>query len=112
MISLFLAITFIIISFFPTIFLPESANTAADPLNTPANIKPEWYFLAPYQMLKLIPNKFFGISIQILLVGIFLFWPFIDLKKERNILKRPVLLAFIIFLLTVWAILTVWGRYS
>lgn len=112
MISVFMAITFFIITFFPTLFLPEAANTPADPLRTPAHIKPEWYFLAPYQMLKLIPNKFFGISIQIILVGIFLFWPFIDVKKERNILKRPVLLGFIILLLAAWAILTVWGRYS
>jgi len=112
MISIFLAITFFIISFFPTIFLPGAANTPADPLNTPAHIKPEWYFLAPYQMLRLIPNKFFGISIQIIFVGIFLFWPFIDVKKERNILKRPLLLGFIIVLLAAWAVLTVWGRYS
>jgi len=112
MISLFLAVTFFIISFFPTIFLPEAAITPADPLSTPAHIKPEWYFLAPYQMLRLIPNKFFGISIQIILIGIFLFWPFIDIKKERNIFKRPVLLSFIILLLATWAILTIWGRYS
>lgn len=112
MISVFMAITFFIISFFPTIFLPEAANTPADPLMTPAHIKPEWYFLAPYQMLKLIPNKFFGISIQIILVGIFLIWPFIDTKEERNILKRPVLLSFILLLLAAWAVLTIWGRYS
>ena len=63
-------------------------------------------------MLKIIPNKFFGISIQIILIGIFLFWPFIDSKGGRNILKRPLLLGFLIAMLLIWFVLTVWGRYS
>ena len=112
MITVFLAVTFFFISFMPTLFLPEAANTPADPFSTPVDIKPEWYFLAPYQMLKLIPNKFFGISVQIILIGIFLFWPFIDSKGERNILKRPLLLGFLIAMLVLWFVLTVWGSYS
>ena len=61
---------FFIISFLPTLFFPEDANTPADQFKTPAHIKPEWYFLAPYQMLKLIPNKLLGVSIQMALVAI------------------------------------------
>ena len=112
MITVFLAVTFFFISFMPALFMPEAANTPADPFITPADIKPEWYFLAPYQMLKIIPNKFFGISIQIILIGIFLFWPFIDSQGERNILKRPLLLGLLIVVLIIWLALTVWGRYS
>ena len=111
MITVFLAVTFFLISFMPALFMPEAANTPADPFITPADIKPEWYFLAPYQMLKM-PNKFFGISLQIILVGIFLFWPFIDSQGERNILKRPLLLGLLIVVLIIWLALTVWGRYS
>ena len=112
MITAFLAVTFFLISFMPTLFIPEAANTPADPFKTPAHIKPEWYFLAPYQMLKLIPNKFFGITLQLILVVILLLWPFFDTKKERNILKRPVLLSVFLLLLAMWIILTVWGRIS
>lgn len=112
MVTLFLAIVFFFISYFPTTFMPQAANTPADPFITPAAIKPEWYFLAPYQMLKIIPSKFLGISLQIILIGIFLFWPFIDSSEERNILKRPILLAFLIIMLALWVILTVWGKYS
>jgi quinol-cytochrome oxidoreductase complex cytochrome b subunit len=54
------------ISFMPTLFLPEAANTPADPLKTPLRIKPEWYFLAPYQMLRIIPNNA-GINLQVLI---------------------------------------------
>ncbi len=112
MIMVFLTMTFFIISFMPTLFIPEAANTPADPLKTPVHIKPEWYFLAPYQMLKLIPNKFFGIVLQIILTGIFLLWPFFDSKEERNIVKRPLLLGVFLLTAALWVILTIWGRYS
>jgi ubiquinol-cytochrome c reductase cytochrome b subunit len=112
MVMLFLAVTFAIIAFVPTLFLPEAATTPADQLKTPVNIKPEWYFLAPYQMLKMIPNKFLGISLQVIAIIVFLFWPFLDTKEERNVLKRPLLLVGFIILLGAWAALTLWGRYS
>ena len=108
---LYLTVMFFFITFFPTLFLPEEANTPADPLRTPSQIRPEWYFLAPYQMLKLIPNKFIGITLQILLVAVFLLWPFLDTKKEPNILKRPVLKTVFFLALIILAVLTIWGNY-
>ncbi len=108
---IYLAVMFFIIAFMPTLFLPEDANTPADPFKTPAHIKPEWYFLAPYQMLKLIPNKLLGVSLQLVLVLIFLLWPFFDAKEERNIMKRPVLRSVFFLSLCLWIILTIWGKY-
>jgi ubiquinol-cytochrome c reductase cytochrome b subunit len=96
----------------PALFLPEDANIPADPLKTPMHIKPEWYFLAPYQMLKMVPNKFVGVSLQIIMVGLFLVWPFLDVKKEDNILKRRGLFALFIAAIIVWVILSIWGKYS
>jgi len=112
MVMIFVAIMFFIIAFMPTLFLPEDANTPADPFRTPAHIKPEWYFLAPYQMLKLIPNKFLGVAMQIIIVAVFILWPFLDTKKERNILKRRLLLSAFLISVAVWIILAIWGRYS
>ncbi len=108
----YLVVMFFVITFVPTLFLPQGANIPADPLKTPAYIKPQWYFLAPYQMLKLIPNKFFGISIQLLLLAMFILWPFFDTGRERNILKRPLLLVAFLASLLLWIVLTVWGRTS
>ena len=34
----------------------------ADPRATPVHLRPEWYFLAAYQYLKLPPQEFLGIS--------------------------------------------------
>jgi len=94
------------------ILFPPELGEKANPLSTPEGIKPEWYFLAPYQMLKLVPNKFLGISLQLVLVGIFLLWPFLDTGREDNILKRPLMLLIFFGSLVIWTILTLWGKYS
>ena len=112
MVFLYFAVMFFIIAFLPTLFSPDDANTPADPFRTPAHIKPEWYFLPFYQLLKLIPNKLLGIGIQVLLAVLFIFWPFIDTREEDNILKRPRLLVLFAAAVVSWIILTVWGRYS
>ncbi len=112
MLMAFLAVMFFVITFLPTLLLPEEANVPADPFRTPAHIKPEWYFLAPYQMLKTIPNKFLGISLQGILVIIFILWPFFDTGQEKNLLKRPRLLAFFLLSVLLWISFTIWGKYS
>jgi len=112
MVSAYFVAMFFIISFLPTLFLPEDANTPADPFKTPAHIKPEWYFLALYQMLKIVPNKLLGISMQIVLVTLFILWPFFDTEEEDNILKRPLLRSLFIISILAWITLTIWGRYS
>ena len=106
---IYLIIMFAIISFIPTLFIPADANIPADPLNTPVHIRPEWYFLAPYEMLKLIPNRFLGIALQLVLLVIFILWPLIDVSKEHNILKRPALLTLFLATIGAWIGLTIWG---
>jgi len=107
----YLIVMFAIISFAPALFIPADANTPADPLNTPEHIRPEWYFLAPYAMLKLIPNRFLGIALQLALVVVFILWPFIDRSPKDNILKRPPLLALFLVTIILWVTITIWGSY-
>ncbi|MGB8991993.1 MAG: cytochrome bc complex cytochrome b subunit [Desulfobaccales bacterium] len=111
MVVLYVIIMFSIIAFAPALFLPKDTTIPADPLSTPEHIRPEWYFLAPYQMLKLIPNKFFGIALQLALVTVFIIWPFLDKSGKANILKRPVLLALFLGTIGVWVGLTIWGSH-
>jgi len=103
-------VMFAIITFAPSFYFPEEATVPADPLKTPESIRPEWYLLAPYQMLKLIPNKFLGISLLIILMGVFIFWPFLDKQKEKNIFQRPVLRSVFIVIIITLLILTWWGK--
>jgi quinol-cytochrome oxidoreductase complex cytochrome b subunit len=55
----------------------------ADPASTPPHIRPEWYFLAVYQYLKLMPSEVLGISgkalgilTQMVVVGLLFLFPF------------------------------------
>ena len=55
----------------------------ADPASTPPHIRPEWYFLAVYQYLKLMPSEVLGISgkalgilTQMIVVGLLFLFPF------------------------------------
>jgi ubiquinol-cytochrome c reductase cytochrome b subunit len=113
MVMIYFTVLFFILTFFPNLFLPPEANIPADPLMTPELIRPAWYFLAPYQLIKTIPNDVMGISLVVIFSVILLFWPFFDAKDAgRNIRSRPMLLSLALIVLALWVILTIWGMYS
>ncbi len=111
MMFVYLIAMFFIITFNPDMFLSEYAYVQADPLSTPLMIRPPWYFLAPYAMIRVIPNKFLGISIQLILLVLFLVWPFLDTGDEKNIRKRPILLGLFSVAIITWVVLTFLGRF-
>ena len=71
---------------------PWGIGEPADPLSTPAHIKPEWYFLPSYQLLKYFEGPY-GAVLGILACSapfiLLLIWPFLDRGKERRPRKRP-----------------------
>ncbi len=72
-----------------SILMPFELGEKADPLKTPEGIKPEWYFLPMYQVLKYF-SKLLGIFV-VTLAPIFLFlWPFLDKTKFRHPARRSV----------------------
>lgn len=112
-IYLFLAILFIFVFFYPQISFPPDAMEPADPLSTPEHIKPEWYFLANYQFLKLVPNEFAGIILQGAIAALLFFLPVLDRKSEGGPAWRRPILGTIIFLgIAAYILLTIWGHYS
>ncbi|PIQ87029.1 MAG: cytochrome bc complex cytochrome b subunit [Candidatus Omnitrophica bacterium CG11_big_fil_rev_8_21_14_0_20_45_26] len=93
------------------ILAPFDLGEKADPLTTPHAIKPEWYFLPFYQVLKYFP-KLAGIFV-VTLAPIFLFlWPFLDRNKERDPRKRPFAVGFCILVLLSLFIFGVVGYLS
>ncbi len=60
---------------------PPEIGPVADPLDTPLHIKPEWYFLALYQLLKYVP-KAVGTLVPVVLLGLLVLWPFLDRKPD------------------------------
>jgi ubiquinol-cytochrome c reductase cytochrome b subunit len=111
-IALYLAVFSFALFFDPYIFLPATAFQPANPYLTPAHIKPEWYFLANYQTLKLFPNELFGLMIQGAAMTFLALFPFIDRTAERHPMKRPVFLVGAIGGIVVYIVLMIWGHYS
>ncbi|MBI4970990.1 MAG: cytochrome bc complex cytochrome b subunit [Candidatus Omnitrophica bacterium] len=94
-----------------SILVPFELGEKADPLQTPAGIKPEWYFLPMYQVLKYFP-KMIGIFVVGLAPLFLLFWAFLDNSKQRNPLKRPFSITFCILVLISLVVFGVMGAYS
>jgi quinol-cytochrome oxidoreductase complex cytochrome b subunit len=93
------------------LFLPVGLDEPADPLNTPVHVKPEWYFLALYQLLKYIP-KTTGAVIPVIAVAIITIWPFLDRKPDRSPRVMRIRLISVIVGLVILIALTIWGEVS
>lgn len=110
--TFYLAIFFAIVFFIPYVLFPATAFVPANPYQTPAHIKPEWYFLANYQTLKLFPNEFIGLAVQGLAMTFLALLPFIDRGAERHPQKRPLFMVCALAGIHIWLALTIWGHYS
>lgn len=93
------------------LFAPVGLGAPADPMDTPAHVKPEWYFLALYQVLKFVP-KTIGALIPVLLILLVMIWPFLDRKPDRSRKTMWIRLGVTIFGLILVIALTIWGEVS
>jgi len=98
---------------------PIGTGEPADPLNTPLHVKPEWYFLALYQILKKIPpmvlgiqGKVIGVVLPVVLVALIFLWPFLDTKPDKSKRIYRIRLAFVIVAVVTLIALTIWGEVS
>nr|YP_009051525.1 cytochrome b [Tetranychus phaselus]AIH15686.1 cytochrome b [Tetranychus phaselus] len=78
----------------------------ADPLNTPLHIKPEWYFMFAYAILRSIPSKVGGIVSLMILFFLFIFMMFNKSFHSKFFFKKKI---FIFLLLTSFIVLTNMG---
>jgi ubiquinol-cytochrome c reductase cytochrome b subunit len=79
------------------VLAPWEIGEPADPLSTPPHIKPEWYFLPSYQLLKYFEGPYgavIGILACLVPFLLLFFWPFLDRGKERHPKKRPLAVGF------------------
>nr|YP_009630843.1 cytochrome b [Mesoplodon bidens]QBS32930.1 cytochrome b [Mesoplodon bidens] len=88
--ALLLILTLLALTLFAPDLLGDPDNyTPANPLSTPAHIKPEWYFLFAYAILRSIPNKLGGVLALLLSILILLFIPLLHTSKQRSMMFRP-----------------------
>ena len=111
-ICIYFALFFAVVFFIPGLPFTPDAFVPADPFKTPAHIKPEWYFLWNYQVLKIFPSELLGILVQTVAMTLIAILPFLDRGKERHPLKRPLFLTVTIASVLLWLGLTIWGHYS
>nr|UTY22596.1 cytochrome b [Tomostethus sp. 1 QHW-2022a] len=61
----------------------------ANPLVTPPHIKPEWYFLFAYAILRSIPNKLGGVIALVMSILILMILPFSSKKNFKSLMFYP-----------------------
>nr|AFQ38164.1 cytochrome b [Sicalis columbiana] len=75
--------------FSPNLLGDPENFTPANPLVTPPHIKPEWYFLFAYAILRSIPNKLGGVLALAASILVLLLTPLLHTSKLRSMTFRP-----------------------
>nr|YP_010960573.1 cytochrome b [Eucinostomus gula]WNH21464.1 cytochrome b [Eucinostomus gula]WNH37976.1 cytochrome b [Eucinostomus gula] len=76
--------------FSPNVLGDPDNFTPGNPLVTPPHIKPEWYFLFAYAILRSIPNKLGGVLALLASILVLMVVPFLHTSKQRALTFRPV----------------------
>nr|YP_009164689.1 cytochrome b [Myiopsitta monachus]AJG35660.1 cytochrome b [Myiopsitta monachus] len=76
--------------FSPNLLGDPENFTPANPLVTPPHIKPEWYFLFAYAILRSIPNKLGGVLALAASVLVLFLSPLLHKSKQRTMAFRPI----------------------
>nr|YP_009917908.1 cytochrome b [Caecobarbus geertsii]QLM01943.1 cytochrome b [Caecobarbus geertsii] len=91
-----LGFTIMILSLIPlALFSPNLLGdpenfTPANPLVTPPHIKPEWYFLFAYAILRSIPNKLGGVLALLFSILVLMVVPLLHTSKQQSLTFRPI----------------------
>src|SRR5258706_8324808 len=105
--SVFLIVFAIFVLYVPNYLNGADAYIPANPLQTPAEIVPQWYLLPFYAILRAIPNKLAGVIAMFCSVGVLFFVPWLDTSKVRSARFRP-LYKWVFWLLVVDVIALGW----
>nr|AJG35769.1 cytochrome b [Colossoma macropomum] len=76
--------------FSPNLLGDPENFTPANPLVTPPHIKPEWYFLFAYAILRSIPNKLGGVLALLFSILILMLVPMLHTSKQQGLTFRPI----------------------
>nr|AJQ17718.1 cytochrome b [Pethia narayani] len=76
--------------FSPNLLGDPENFTPANPLVTPPHIKPEWYFLFAYAILRSIPNKLGGVLALLFSILVLMLVPLLHTSKQRGLTFRPI----------------------
>jgi ubiquinol-cytochrome c reductase cytochrome b subunit len=89
-ISLFIVVFAGFVFYAPNFFGDPNNFIPANPLLTPSDIQPEWYFLPFYAILRAVPDKLGGIVAMFASVSLLFVLPWLDTSPIRSARFRPV----------------------
>ena len=103
-VGVFLIVFALIVFYIPTVhglFLEQPNFEPANPLSTPAEIHPVWYFTPYYAILRAVPNKGMGALLMLLALVSLLVLPWLDRSPVKSIrykgwISRLMLAVFVI----------------
>nr|BCO16593.1 cytochrome b [Crossobamon orientalis] len=99
--ALLMITALLLLALFTPQLLGDPENyTPANPLVTPPHIKPEWYFLFAYAILRSIPNKLGGVLALLFSILILLLLPLTHNAKQRTSTSRPLAQTLFWFMVT------------
>jgi len=88
--GVFLLIYMGFVFFAPNFFGEPENYIPANPLQTPAEIVPEWYLLPYYAILRSVPDKLGGVVLMFGSIFILFALPWLDFSKVRSARFRPI----------------------
>ena len=94
---LFFFLFIIFIFFFPFFFFEHDNFILANSLVTPNHIKPEWYFLFPYAVLRIFASKSFGVFMLFVAILSFFFLSFLKFDIKLSSKRNDFFISFFVF---------------
>nr|UAJ48154.1 cytochrome b [Metaphire posthuma] len=95
-----------LVLFEPNLFTDPENFLMSNPLVTPIHIKPEWYFLWMYAILRSIPNKLGGVLALFAAIVVMFIMPMTTMSNKRSLSFYPMNQLMFWILATSWAVLT------
>jgi ubiquinol-cytochrome c reductase cytochrome b/c1 subunit len=105
--GVFLLIFAAFVFYMPNVLGDPANYIPANPLQTPPEIVPEWYFLPYYAILRSIPNKLLGVCAMFGSILTLFVVPWLDTSRVRSAFFRPVY-KWVFWLLVVTCVVLGW----
>jgi len=111
-VSVFLILFAIFVFFMPNALLDTDNNIAANPIQTPPHIVPEWYLLPYYAILRAIPDKLMGVIAMAGAIACIFAMPLLDTSRVRSMRYRPQARMYFFFFVFVCLVLGFCGAHE
>src|SRR4051794_23360242 len=111
-ICVFLIVFAILVCFAPNYLGDPNNFIQANPLVTPADIVPEWYFLPFYAILRSVPDKLLGVCLMFGSILVLFVLPWLDTSPVRSARFRPIYRLFFWALVAACIVLGMCGAHK